>query len=83
MADSAEVEILIMEKNQMSLFPEDVQMEIVTELRRAPNVERPFTGDVMAYQQANFDKWAVQRKSTVKKAVNQHLPGDFRTELER
>ena len=82
-ADSAEVEILIMEKNQMPLFPEDVQMEIVAELRRAPNVERPFSDESMASQEVNFDKWAIQKRTTVQKALNKHLPGDFRTELER
>ena len=82
-ADSAEVEILIMEKNQMSLFPEDVQMEVVQELRRAPNVERPFSDKVMNSQQFKFNEWYKQRKVTIGKALEQSIPMDLSTELER
>ena len=82
-ADSAEVEILIMEKSQMGLFPEDVQLEVVSELLRAPSVERPFTDKVMGGQQAKFAEWFRQRKVTMKRALQGTLPGDMRAEMER
>lgn len=44
-ADSAEVEVLIFDKNEIAFFPEDVQTEIVIGLRKAHNVERPYTDE--------------------------------------
>ena len=53
----------------MALFPEDVQLEVVSELHRAPNVERPFSDKVMEGVQTKFSEWYKQRKATVKQAL--------------
>mmetsp|Transcript_25404 Transcript_25404/g.33969 ORF Transcript_25404/g.33969 Transcript_25404/m.33969 type:complete len:158 (+) Transcript_25404:222-695(+) len=42
-ADSAEVEILIFDKSEIAFFPEDVQREIVINLRKSQNMERPYS----------------------------------------
>ena len=67
----------------MALFPEDVQLEVVSELHRAPNVERPFSDKVMKGVQAKFSEWYRQRKATVKQALQKSIPADMQTELER
>ena len=46
-ADSAEVEVLIMNRSWMPLFPEDVQREIIDKVRFVQDVERPYSDRIM------------------------------------
>ena len=50
MADSAEVEVLIMNRSWMSLFPEEVQLEIIDKIKYVKDVERPYTDRMMSEQ---------------------------------
>ena len=57
-ADSAEVEVLIMDRSQMPFFPEDVQREIIGKVRHVQNVERPYSDRVMKDQKQKFNTWS-------------------------
>ena len=61
-ANSAEVEILLFDKNEIAFFPEDVQREIVIGLRKSTNLERPYTEAEMATTVKEFGKWEVEKQ---------------------
>ena len=60
-ADSAEVEVLIFDKNEIAFFPEDVQREIVSGLRRTQNIERPYSNKEMDYVINEFGLWDAKK----------------------
>ena len=46
-AITAEVKVLILEKEEIALFPEDVQREIVNGLRLSQNIEQPYNQTIL------------------------------------
>jgi len=73
-ADSAEVEILIFDKNEIAFFPEDVQREIVVGLRKAHNVERPYTDAEMEQASIDFGKWDAFKQDVILKGLRRKIP---------
>ena len=57
MADSSEVEVLIMDKTNWSFFPENIQKEILTKLQRKISVERPYEQDFLEFVKELFTQW--------------------------
>jgi len=57
LADSAEVEVLIMDKTNWSFFPENIQKEILTKLQRKISVERPYAEDFLEFVKELFTQW--------------------------
>ena len=60
-ADSAEVEVLIFDKSEIAFFPEDVQREIVINLRKVQNVERPYTPEDMEQVKRTYRNWDAEK----------------------
>ena len=57
MADSAEVEILLMDRNNWSFFPENVQKDLVSKLKRKVSIERPYEPDYLEFKKHLSEKW--------------------------
>ena len=60
-ADSAEVEVLIMNRSWMSLFPEEVQQELIDKIKYVKDVERPYSDRIMSDQKQKFTRWNLKR----------------------
>ena len=60
-ADSAEVEVLIMNRSWMSLFPEEVQQELIDKIKYVKDVERPYSDRIMSEQKQKFTRWNLKR----------------------
>ena len=56
-ANSAEVEVLIFNKNEITFLPEEVQVEIVYGLRKTQNYERPYSNATTEQVKLEFGKW--------------------------
>lgn len=56
-ADSSEVEILLIDKNNMHLFPEDVQKVLNERLSQIFSAERPYEKDVVEGIRDKFREW--------------------------
>ena len=60
MADSCEVEVLIMDRQQMQFFPDQIQAQIMRQISRSKHVERPFDDATFAEELKKFDNWDAQ-----------------------
>ena len=56
-ADSAEVEVLLIEKEHMHLFPEEAQRMLNTRLAEAFDPERPYSDETVEAIKAKFKEW--------------------------
>jgi len=56
-ADSAEVEVLLIDKQNMHLFPEDVQKVLNEGLSEAFSAERPYKSEVIDILKDKFKEW--------------------------
>jgi hypothetical protein len=56
-ADSAEVEVIIIDKQNWSFFPEVIQKDIQISLEQKTSVESPFTHDYHDFVKDLFKQW--------------------------
>lgn len=61
---------MIFDKSEISFFPEDVQREIVTGLRKAKNVERPYTQAEMDEVLKTYGKWDQKKQKVLVQALS-------------
>lgn len=57
LADSADVELLLIDKTNMNLFPEDVQKLLNNRLSTIFSAERPFDPEILKFCQTKFKEW--------------------------
>lgn len=80
-ANSAEVEVLIFNKSEITFFPEDVQREIVIGLRKAQNVERPYQPEEMEQITKTYKLWDQEKQKVIIEALKQRIPDPIQLEV--
>ena len=74
------MEVLIFDKNEIAFFPEDVQREIVSGLRKTQNIERPYTDKEMEYVTSQFVKWDAKKQDVLLEGLRQQIPSKMQLE---
>ena len=62
-ADSAEVEVLIMDRTQMQFFPDSIQKQITRQIENEKCIEKPFSDEQFAAEIRKFDNWDAVRRA--------------------
>ena len=80
-ADSSEVELLIMDRTQLSYFSDHVQKEIYQRLEKAFQPDAPYEGAVVDKIKDKFKEWERYKLKAVNSLLNQSYAEKKKTQI--
>lgn len=70
-ADSSEVELLIMDRTQLSYFQDHIQKEIYQRIEKAFQPDAPYEGKIVEKIKDKFREWEKYKLETVNSLLKQ------------